>query len=463
MKIVLAKPYNLSDHIQPSLGLGYLATACRNRNHEPIIIDCIKEKLKVDNFICRISETKPQVVGFQCYTFDLRFVRKALEQCKKYNAEIITIIGGPHPSAAPKQCFDYFKESLDFIFVGEAEKGLILLLDRLEKKASIELAEIPGLVWRDNGEIRINPQIFIEDLDSLGMPAWDLIRPEEYPESQHGAFFKKFPIAPMILTRGCPYDCSFCVGNIISGKTIRKHSIDFTLRQLRYLYDTHKIREFHIVDDNFTIDKNYAKAFLKRLIDLKLDISLATPNGVRLDSLDEELLRLMKQGGLYLISVGIESGSNRILKLMKKNTTVEKIHDGINLIRKLDIDIAGFFIMGFPTETEEDIRKTINFSLELDLVRANYFTYLPFPGSESYNELISTGELDSVDWERFYFMNAAYTPQGLTRKRLKHLQRLAFFKFYFRINILWKNISGIRSFRHFLFLVKRFYHWLIMS
>ncbi len=463
MRTLLVKPYNLSDHIQPSLGLGYLATACRRSRHDVAILDCIKEDAKIDKLSHRINKLKPDMVGFQCYTFDLKFVKEALRECKRLNRNIITVIGGPHPSATPEKSFKYFKDSLDFIFVGEAEKSLPLLLDKLERKVSLDFAQIPGLARRDGDNISVNPQEFIEDLDGLGMPAWDLIRPQDYPESQHGAFFKKFPIAPIMATRGCPFSCTFCAGSIIGGRRIRKHSVDFMLKQIKHLYDAHKIREFHIADDNFTFDKNYVKEFLNRLIALNLDISWATPNGVRLDTLDEELLGLMKRSGLYLISLGIESGSDRILENMKKNTTVKKIREGIKPLRTSGIDIAGFFIMGFTDETKEDVKKTMRLSLELDLVRANYFTYLPFPGSDSYKELVSRGELDGIDWDRFYFMNAAYTPKGMTRRQLKNLQRLAFFRFYMRPRILWKNLMAIQSFKHFRYLLKRFFHWIIMG
>ncbi len=463
MNILLVKPYNLSDHIQPSLGLGYLAGSCRSKGHNVVILDCIKNGIKADALIRMIKDTKPGVVGFQCYTFDLKFVKEALEGCKNLKSGVITILGGPHPSAAPEETFKHFGDSLDYIFVGEAEKGLPLLLDMLDKGTPRDLSDIPGLGWKENRRVRINPQKFVEDLDSLGMPAWDLIRPEEYPECQHGAVFQKFPIAPIVVTRGCPFSCTFCAGNIIGGKKIRKHSINFMLRQIKYLYYEHGIREFHIIDDNFTFDKAYAKEFLRKLTDLNLDISWATPNGVRIDCLDEEMLALMKKSGLYLISLGIESGSDRVLGLMKKGTTIDKIRKGIDMIRRFNIDVAGFFIVGFPGEKEEEIKKTIRFSLELGLIRANYFTYLPFPGTASYKELASEGKLNGVDWDRFYFMSAPYAGDGLSQKKVKSLQREAFFKFYLRPRIMLKNILAIKSPRHFKFLLRRFFHWVIMS
>ena len=117
--------------------------------------------------------------------------------------------------------------------------------------------------------------------------------------------------------------------------------------------------------------------------------------------------------------------------------------------------------MGYPGETRGDILRTIRFSLKLGLVRANYFTYLPFPGATSYNDLVSKGEIKKVDWNRLYFSSAPYVPEGLTRKQLKFLHRLAFFRFYIRPQIILRNLFDIKSFRHFKFLLKRFYHWII--
>lgn len=462
MRILLVKPYNLTDHIQPSLGLGYLATALRGKN-EVRILDCVKENVKINGLGRIITDYRPDIVGMQCYTFDLKFIREALSIIKAINGDIITIIGGPHPSAVPVETMEYFGDKLDFAFRGECEKSLPLFIERLTNKKGITYLDISGAVWRENGTIRYNDCLFEDNLDALGMPSWDLIHPETYPESQHGAFYRRFPIATIMLTRGCPYQCTFCAGKTVSGTRLRKRSTGNVIEEIRLLYRDYGIREFHIIDDNFTLDKAYAKSFLKELAEQNLDISLATPNGIRMDTLDEEMLYLMKKNGLYLISLGIESGSDRILKLMKKSLTVKTTKEVIRFIRSHGFDVAGFFILGFPGEKKEEILDTIRLSLETDLVRANFFTYLPFPGTESYNKLIENGEIGKVNWDRFYFMSAAYSPQGLTGRELRKLQRLAFLKFYMRTNILWRNLKEIKSFRHFTFLVRRFFHWIIMN
>ncbi len=462
MKILLIKPNNLSDHIQPSLGLAYLAQGIR-KNHDVKIIDCIKEDIPPEEFGSRILEKhKPDLVGIQCYTFDIRNVRLILESIKKTNPKVITVVGGAHISSDPEKAFENLEEYLDFGFAGEAEIGFPIFCDLLDSGKN-DFETVPGLIWKKEAELILNPQEMEQDIDKLGDPAWDLIHPELYPESQHGAFFKKFPIAPIITTRGCPYACTFCSAPILSGKKLRHHSLDYVLRNIELLYHQYGIREFHIVDDNFTQEIEYAKEIVRGIIGLKLDISLAMPNGIRMDYLDDELLNLLKEAGLYIVSVAIESGNDTILKQMKKGTTVAKVHRDIERIHKHKLDIAAFFILGFPGETLKTMQDTIDLSLKLPLLRANYFTYLPLPGTESYRQLEETGEIDKVDWDNFYFMSAAYTPKGIPRETLLKLKKKAFLKFHLRPVILLKNVLAIQNFNHFKFLLKRFYHWVLMK
>jgi len=458
LNILLVKPYNLSDHIQPPLGLGYLATALR-KNHKVHLLDCIKTGIKPEHLENYITRGSYNAVGFQCYTYDLPILRPLIKMCKKKG--LLTLVGGPHPSAVPRETMEYFGSYLDYCFQGEAEIGLPILIDTIDGKKNYSKEEIPGLVWRKKEKIILNEKKYVNDLDILGTPSWDLLRPEEYPEAQHGAFFKNFPIAPIIATRGCPYACTFCAGNLISGKVCRKRSPNHVVDEIKMLYNKHAVREIHIIDDNFTLDKKFAKEILRHIKKSGLKISWSVPNGVRMESLDDELLGLMKDTGLYLVSLGIESGSDRVLDLMKKKTSVSFIRETVKRIQKFGIDVAGFFIIGFPGETIKDIEKTIKFSLELDLIRANYFTYLPFPGTESYASIKREEGLEKINWDRFFFFGASYSPKGIDAKALRKLQKKAFIKFYFRPSIFWKNVKQIKSLKHFKFLFKRFFNWLL--
>jgi len=460
MKVLLIKPNNLADHIQPSLGLGYLATQIR-KDHDVVIYDCIKENtpLEKTNDIIRLHD--PDLIGIQCYTFDTPKVFRMIKLIKESFPDKITVVGGAHISSIPQEAFKQFQPYADYAFNSESEVGFPKFLAALEQGKK-EFPGIEGLIWKNKkGEVIANAPVFVANLDDLGFPAWDLMPPETYPESQHGAFYEKFPIAPIMTTRGCPYLCTFCAAPQMSGRKLRHHSVEYIQKQILMLYDR-GVREFHIVDDNFTFDLNFSKDILHGIIDLKLDISLATPNGVRMDRLDDEILDLMKEAGQYLVTVAVESGSDRILKKMKKATTVAKIRKDVARIQKSGLPLAAFFILGFPGETREEMLQTIRLSKELGLIRANFFTYLPLPGTESYNDLVTSGEIDKVDWNNFLFMTAPYVPEGMTRKELLSLKKMAFLSFHLNPRILFFNLMSIKSFRHFQFLLRRFYHWILM-
>jgi anaerobic magnesium-protoporphyrin IX monomethyl ester cyclase len=145
---------------------------------------------------------------------------------------------------------------------------------------------------------------------------------------------------------------------------------------------------------------------------------------------------------VYSISVGIESGSERIRTKMKKGSSLKKIRNDLQMVHSVrGIDVTGFFILGFPSETREDIEKTLRFSRELPLQRATFHSFIPLPGTEIWREMETSGELDQVDWERYFFWAGAYVPQGMTRKELKSLHRKAFLLFYLRPRIILQNLK----------------------
>jgi len=441
MRVLLIKPSNLSDHIQPSLGLGYLAAQIRN-DHEVKIVDCIKEHLPGPQLMPILEEFKPEIVGSQCYSMDLPMLKPVLETVKAFNKDIVTIVGGAHPTAAPEHTLKHFgAEVIDFIFAGEGEIGFPIFLNQFLTPGGPDFRKAPGLGWRDNGRLRINPGAQAQDLDQLGMPAWDLIMPESYPFSPHGVVCKAFPIAPVMATRGCPYMCTFCSS---ANTKLRKRSISLVLEEVKLLQKRHGIREFHMVDDNFTLDMEYAKEFARALIQNNIKANWATPNGVRLERLDKPLLELLKQAGFYSLCVGIESGSDRIRIKMKKGSNISKIRKDLQMVHEVGgIDVTGFFILGFPSETKEDIETTIRFAKELPLTRATFHSFIPLPGTEVWHEMEASGELDRVDWERYFFWAGAYVPQGMTRGELRKLHRKAFLSFYLRPRTILKNLKFI--------------------
>ncbi len=466
LRVLLMRPRSDSDELIPPFGLGYLATAIREKN-EVEILDGIKEKLTLEKFKKILAEKKYDVVGIHFFTFQISSVRDYIKSVKQVLPHAKIILGGPHPSCSPENIFELFSE-IDWAFKGEAEIGLAKLLAGLgaQNLAPEFLEQVPGLIWQKNRQTVVNQQIFVDDLDEFGVPSWDLIRPEDYPLAPHGGFFKNYPVAPIAITRGCPYTCTYCAGHLITGRKIRYRSVGNVIGEIKLLYHQHGVREIHIEDDNFTFNQEFVKEFCRELKKNNLNISWTCPNGVRLDTLTEELLLIMKEAGLYSISVGIESGSDKILKDMKKSLSKEIISEKIGLIRRCGLEVSGFFIIGYPTERKSDILETINFALSLDLKRASFSLFKPFPGTQITKELIEKGELANLsdeDWGRFVLADAVYAPEGFTREEMRKLRKKALIRFYFRPKIMLKLVKEIKNFKHLKLVLKRIYSWLFKA
>ncbi len=453
MKILLVNPINRSYVVMPSLGLGYLAAVARDSGHDVTILNCLKEGLTYDEFGTRVARGGYDVVGFQLFSYDLNSLKKHLAAVRSARPEAVTVAGGAHPSGDPRGTLEYLAD-LDFAFAGEAEIGFPLFLDSLSRGRA-GLPAVPGLVYRENGEVRRNPPATVEDLDALPMPAWDLLLPETYPEAPHGAFTKQFPTAPVIITRGCPFQCTFCAGKCITGPKVRKRSVENVLRELRALH-ARGIREFHIEDENFTAHRNLVFEFCERLGRENLGMSWSLPAGVRIDTLRPEMIGAMESAGCYSLALGIEFGTQRIMDLTRKKLTVGMVREKVRYFRGTGIKTTGFFLFGIPGETAGEMEKTVEFSLELPIDRAQYNNFMPLPGSELWDRLKAEGKLCALDWDRFFVHDVAYADEGISPAYLKRLQRKAYLRFYLRPRIAWGLLREVRSLRHLKFLAKRF-------
>jgi radical SAM superfamily enzyme YgiQ (UPF0313 family) len=460
MKILLVNPITRNVSLaSPDLGLGYLSTALKRNHHRVEILDCVNRKWSFEAFETYIARTDADVVGFKVFSTDLLSVKKSVDFVKSRRPDIKIILGGAHPSYFPEQTLQYF-ENADFAIRGEAEKGLADLLTYLSRPESMKLETIPGLIWKSNNEIHCNPPVFPEDLDALGSPDWNGIDPRHYP-FQTSYLTKSKIVAPLIITRGCPYACTFCAVRSITGNKIRAHSVSYIIREIKYLQSAFQISEVCFIDDNFLVFKDLVAELLEQIIRQKINIQWSC-YGIRLDMLDKAILSLMEKSGCYLLTVGIESGSQRILDHMKKNLTVDMVREKINFIRKESrINVIGNFILGYPEETEEDIRKTIRFAKSLPLYGANFFPFHPTPGTEIFNQLVARQEIRDIDWKLMGLDLITYIPRGLSRKKFTWLFSLAFIKFYLRPRIILNVLSATRSFERLKYLLDRVFTLLL--
>ncbi len=462
MRILLVKPTRDTDGITPPLGLGYLATALRPK-HEVKIIDGPKQRLNSPKFERILKDYRPEIVGFSIIAQDLYLAADYLRQVRELLPEVVTVAGGAQPSSEPEDTFYTLSPHLRYLFVSEAEKGLPMLADRLESDPeNIDPGSIPGLFWKEGNKFRSNPVHHEHDLDSLGFPAWNLMDPRTYPPAPHAAFARRFPVATIITSRGCPYGCEFCAARKIQGRAIRRRSVDDVIAEIDLLVKNYGVKEIHIIDDNFTFDRDYVMDFCRKVASKFPGLSWACPNGVRFDTLDGELLENMARSGCYALALGIESGTQEVLDKARKKLTVQSVREKVKLINRAGIFAIGFFILGFPGETMQQMEETVNLSMKLPLARAQYMFYHPIPGTEIYRRLLREHP-ENFRSPYSSFEKVAYLDDGIDERKFKRLQRSAFLRFYLRPRQFAHLLASIRGPSHAYFIMKRITRWMVLS
>lgn len=433
MHVLLVTPVNPATYQSiPDLGLGYLAAWLRRAGHSVEIVDCVHRRWDHARLLAHVQRTRPDGVGFKAFYTDIASVEESCRRIKAADPRIVTVVGGPHPSCVSGEEALRTFPTCDYAFRGEAEVGLPRLVDALPAPGEATLAGVPGLVWRDGaGRVHQNDGQWTEELDAV-MPAWDLLRPERYAFSD--TFYSRNDrVAPVIATRGCPLPCTFCAAHQTAGKDIRTRSVDSVLAEIDYLQREHGIQEISFIDDFFTGHKRFVRELCREVIARGMRFDWACW-GVRLSSLDEELVQLMEQAGCYAFSVGVESGSPRILRHMAKHLTVETIEKKPRLVQEHSrIRVGGLFIIGYPEETAEDVLQTIEFARRIPLFMATFYPFNPLPGTPIYEEMRASGALPAEpDWAAYGPEGFAYSPPAIPPEQLRRLYRRAWWRFYSR-------------------------------
>lgn len=419
------------------IGLGYLATTLRRLGHEPDLQDCIINRWVAEELLAYIGRTGPDIVGVIVFSQALRSVKEVLSRIKTQYPKIITIVGGPHPSAVPEHTLRYF-ENADYAVNGEGEIPLRYLMPILDKGAG-KIGDVPGLIWREDGVIRWNEKVEYENLDELGFPAWDLVKPQVYFNSPD--FNGR--VSTVHTSRGCPYGCGFCVK---LGRKLRWHSIEKVYEQIKFLNREYGVIHFNLGDEGFPINPKYLKDFCRYIISKGDNFSYCVACGLRLNVVDDEMCELLKQANFALqVGIGIEAGSPRVRDLMKKNLPQETIFRGVKVLKKHGFKPAGNFILGYPGETKQEMEESIKLALKLKLRVAAFAPFIPLPGSAATNKLIADGELPKdFDFSQIDLDCVLYAPKGMTREELDAMRRKAVFRFNMQPHMVWYHITGGR-------------------
>lgn len=311
---------------------------------------------------------------------------------KSIDKNITNALIGLHPSVSPMACLKH--SYVDFAVIGEPEQTVFELASVLEQGNRKSLKKVRGIGFTQNGDTIITPQRpFIQDLDSLPFPARHLLPMDELfaavkKNPTRGEINK--PCARILTSRGCPHNCVFCSNHILMGRKWRGRSPGNVVDEIEQLVNTYQVKQIDFEDENLTADRKRMERICDLIVERGLDIEWYTPNGIRADDLNGNLLRKMRAAGCRRLLIAPESGVQRVVdKIIKKNLDLKKVENAVVLSRKAGIKVGCFFIIGLIGETKNDIKATIDYAYQLKKLGADrfYFNYaMPTYGTELYEQ-----------------------------------------------------------------------------
>jgi anaerobic magnesium-protoporphyrin IX monomethyl ester cyclase len=372
------------------IGLAYLAAVLEKAGYELALIDCPALEINHKILGAKLASFKPDVVGITSVTpiaqSTLLAARVAKETCP--NAPVV--LGGPHATFMDRQILSEHPD-VDIIVRGEGEHTILDLLQNFF--GSGDLQSVSGISFKKNGQIVRTPnRPFIQNLDELPRPAYHYFALSKYQ------FFGK-RILPILTSRGCPFQCSYCVSSRMAGKIFRARDPNNVVDELEWLKDKHKADAFTFYDDAFTYDQKRAIKICEEI--KKRNIRVPWDCQTRADQVSREVLVKMRDAGCQLVSFGVESGCQRILDAVNKRTTIEQNEKAVKLAKEVGLFVAISVIIGYPGETRDTLKQTFDF---IRRTKPDY-VYLclptPYPGTALRSALEDLGWAISSDWSRY--------------------------------------------------------------
>lgn len=387
----------------PPLGISYVAAVLEKNGYKTRIIDRgiinVKnnENIAVVNDVTKkiLEKENPRIVGISATTALIPDAYETAKLVKRILPNCLVVLGGTHATILPVKTLEECRE-IDVVVRGEGE---FTFLDLVKNK---NFDNVKGICYRKNNKIITNPaREPIEALDELPFPARHLLDMKFYTSIHNIVIRGVIAKATHIFTiRGCPYKCSFCAGSAAFGRKLRYHSVDYVIKEIKHLILKYKVKGIYFAEDMFLSNRQRATELCNALIKEGLNKKIVWCAQVRVNSVDEDILRLMKKAGCVQVEYGFESGSQKMLDIMKKHTTADQNYTAARLARKVGLRFLADIIVGIPGEEKEDFIKTTSLIRETkpDVIGFNIF--IPLPGSELFDMLQSKG-LINPDWGKF--------------------------------------------------------------
>ncbi len=428
-------PYTQFTHVHP-LGIMMIAAVARERHPDVHVLDMKVEDWTPERCLEELERLRPDVVGLSAMTYEAGCMHRLSKLVRERLPAATVVCGGPHPSVAAADVLA--DATVDFVVRGEGEFTFLDLLDGLEAGRK-EWSECQGLSWRteDGAPVHNPDRPPPAKLDELPYPAWDLIDHAKYHTvPRGGVIYAHKEFATMFSSRACPWRCTYCHNSY--GKTFRERSAEHVLGEIELLVTRYGVKELVFMDDIFNFRPERAKGIARGIIERGWKLALTFPNGFRGDILDEELVDLLERAGMYRCMVAVESAVPRIQKVMKKHLKIEKVQRIVDYIARKGVMVHGAFMLGFPSETEEEMRATIDWAASSSFHTAAFFRVIPFKGTELFQQVEHAGYQLPTDWSAYEPYRSEINLSSVPEERILNLRKRAYRRFYLSPKRMWR-------------------------
>lgn len=441
-------PYNLLS----------IASFLNENGIECNIMDCVAERKLSKDVIEYIKENGINMIGLTSFTFSAPQAFKIAQKIKEEMPGIITVMGGIHATVLPKETMMECA-SLDYIVAGEGEETLLELINFIRNNKTDKLDKVQNLVFKRNNKVIINKwERSLVDVERIPIPDYSLLNLNLY--KPHAGNYKVLPTYTFFASRGCPFNCSFCSANIILGRRVRYKPIDKAIEEVKILKEKYGAKGLLLQDSTFTLKRKWVVEFCERLIKEKIKIMWRA--NTRVDCIDEELIDLLKKAGFYRLNCGFESGNQKTLDLLSKETTVEQNLKAASIIKKKGLELGASFIIGLPGEDINDVMNTINFAQKIGGRYVQFYLPVPFPGTKL-REICAEGVRKNAAWHDYNsrdFTNAVYINNNFSEEFFKNLPDYAYNKYYSNLSAVFRILISIKSFdelKNVFFILKKIF------
>jgi len=388
----------------PPLGLLSLATILKEMGHEVKVYSPVDGD---DSFIPEIREQDPALVGFSVTTAQYRRVANIIDELRQTGVKSTLCAGGPHVTALPAESIENL--GIDFVVIGEGEMTIKEVVGRLS--SGKELDGVAGTAHRTDGDVKINDEReLISDLDSLPFADRDFVDFEKCLRPP--GIIRGYPTrrsAAVMSGRGCAYDCIFCNSELMFKRKIRKRSVENVIEEIKFLGDKYKLDAIFFPDEAFTVKKDWVFNFCERFKREGLKLKWACQ--MRVHPIDEDVLLALKDAGCVQVEFGVESGSLKVIEILRKRITPEQVEHAFSLAKKVGLRRLATFMLGNPEEEPEDLRMTESLAKKIKPDYVSFFYTVPYPGTRLYQMAIDNGWIEhDPDFKQEWFIRQTQFP-----------------------------------------------------